>query len=54
MPKELVKEFITKFHKKAIQRHNGTTALVTKLQTKYIIKDIWNIARKVVKEYPDC
>ena len=53
IPKELVEIFVIEFHKGATQRHNKATALVARLQTKYIIKDIWNIAKKVVKECPD-
>ena len=40
MLKELAKTFITEFHKKMTQRHNEATALVTRLQKEYIIKNI--------------
>ena len=54
MPKKLAEKFITEFHRKATQKYNKITVLVARLQTKYIIRDIWNITKKIVKECPDC
>jgi len=54
IPSKIAEEFVIEFHKGIIQRYNGTTALVTRLRQEYIIKNIWKIARKVTKEYPDC
>jgi len=50
---EIVKEFVTEFYKKTTQRHNGAIVLVARLGQEYIIKNIWKITRKVIKECPD-
>ena len=42
------------FHKNLTQGHNGATALVARLQEKYIIYKIWGIAQKVISKYLDC
>jgi len=53
VPSEIAEEFVTEFHKGTTQRHNGATALVIRLGREYIIKNVWKIVRKVIKEYPD-
>ena len=54
IPSKIVKEFITEFHKGITQRHNKAIALIARLGQKYIVKNAQKIARKVIKEYPDC
>jgi len=54
VPSEIAEKFVIEFHKETTQRHNGTTALVARLGQKYIIRNIWKIARKVTRECPDC
>jgi len=54
IPSKIAKKFITEFHKGTTQRHNGAIALVARLGKEYIIKNIWKIARRVIKEYPNC
>ena len=51
---KIAEEFVTEFYKETTQRHNGTTALVARLDREYIIRNVWKIARKVIKECPDC
>jgi len=51
---KIAKEFIEKFHKRATQRHNRIIALIVRLRQEYIIRNIWKIARQVIKECPDC
>jgi len=40
IPNKIAEEFVTEFHKGTTQRHNGTTALVTRLGREYIIRNI--------------
>jgi len=54
VPGKITEKFITEFHKGTTQRHNRVTALVAKLRQEYIIRNIWKIAKKVIKECPDC
>ena len=54
IPSKIAEEFITEFHKKTTQRHNRATALVARLGREYIVRNVWKIAKKVIKEYPDC
>jgi len=51
---KIAEEFVTEFHKETTQRHNGVTALIARLGKEYIVRNIWKIARKVIREYPDC
>jgi len=51
---KIAEEFVTEFHKRTTQGHNRTTALVAKLGKEYIVKNVWKIARKVIRECPDC
>jgi len=51
---KIAEEFITEFHKETTQKHNKATALVVRLGQEYIIRNIWKIARKITKEYPNC
>ena len=51
---EITKEFVKEFYKGTTQRHNRATVLVARLGWKYIIKNVWKIAREVTREYPDC
>jgi len=51
---KIAEEFVIKFYKGTTQRHNRATALVAKIGREYIIRNVWKIARKVTKEYPDC
>ncbi len=44
IPRNIAKEFVKEFHKNLTQRHNGTTALVTRLQEEYIIYGIQGVA----------
>ena len=37
-----------------MQGYNGVIALVLRLQEDYIIRNIWNLAREVIKEYLGC
>jgi len=37
IPKNITKKFIKEFHANLTQRHNGATALVRKLEKKYIV-----------------
>ena len=53
IPSEITEKFVTEFHKGTIQRHNKAMALVTRLGKEYIIRNIWKIVRKVIKECPD-
>jgi len=53
IPSKIVEEFVTEFHKGTTQRHNKAIVLVTRLGQEYIIRNIWKIARKVIKECPD-
>jgi len=54
VPSKIAEEFVTEFYKGTTQRHNGAIALVTRLGKEYIIRNVWKIARKVIREYPDC
>jgi len=54
VPNEIAEEFITEFHKRTTQRHNGATVLVARLGKEYIVRNIWKIAKKVTRECPDC
>ena len=51
---KIAEKFVTEFHKRTTQRYNRVIALVTRLGQEYIIRNIWRIARKVIKECPDC
>jgi len=51
---KIAEEFVIEFYKGTTQRHNKAIALVAKLGREYIVKNIWKIARKVIKECPDC
>jgi len=53
IPNEIAEEFVTEFYKGTTQRHNGTTVLVTRLGKEYIIRNIWKIARKIMRECLD-
>jgi len=53
IPNKIAEEFVTEFHKRITQRHNKAIALVARLSKEYIIRNIWKIARKVTREYPD-
>jgi len=37
---EIAEEFVTEFYKKTTQRHNRATALIVRLDRKYIVKNI--------------
>ena len=50
---DIAEEFIKEFYKGETQGHNGATALVLRLQEEYIIRNVWNLARKIIKEYLD-
>jgi len=39
IPSKIAEEFVTEFHKRTTQRHNGATALVARLGQKYIIRN---------------
>ena len=54
VPNKITEEFVTEFYKKTTQRHNRATALITRLGREYIIRNVWRIARKVIKECLDC
>jgi len=54
IPSEITEKFIIEFHKGIIQRYNGVIALIARLEQEYIVKNIWKIARKVIKECLDC
>ena len=54
IPKDIAKKFVKEFHRNLTQGHNRATALVARLQEKYIIHRIWGIARKVIGKCPDC
>jgi len=54
IPNKIAEEFVIEFHKRTTQRHNGVIVLVTRLGQEYIIRNIWKIARKVIRECPDC
>jgi len=54
VPSEIAEEFVTEFHKETTQEYNKATVLVTRLRQEYIIKNVWKIARKIIKECPDC
>jgi len=47
---KFVEKFVTKFYKKNTQGHNRAIALVTRLKQKYIVKDIWKLAKKITRE----
>jgi len=49
----IAEEFVIEFHKGTTQGHNRATALVVRLGQEYIIRNVWKIAKKVTKEYPD-
>jgi len=51
---KIAEEFVIKFYKEITQRYNRTIMLIIKLKQKYIVRNIWKIARKVIKEYPNC
>jgi len=53
IPSKIAEEFVIEFHKGTTQKHNRATALVARLRRKYIIKNIWKIARKITKKCPD-
>jgi len=53
IPSEIAEEFVTEFHKGITQRHNRATALIARLGQEYIIRNVWKIAREVIKECPD-
>jgi len=53
VPSEIAEEFVTEFHKGTTQGHNRATALVVRLGQEYIVKNVWKIVRKVIKECPD-
>jgi len=40
IPSKIVEEFVIEFHKRTTQRYNRTTALITKLGQKYIVRNI--------------
>jgi len=50
---KIAEKFVTEFHKGAIQRHNRAIVLVARLGREYIVRNIWKIVRKVIKECPD-
>ena len=52
--RSIVEEFVKKFHANLTQGYNGVTALVKRLEKEYIIRNVWKIAKKVTKKYPDC
>ena len=41
IPRNITKKFIKEFHKNLIQRHNGATALIRKLEKKYVIYGVY-------------
>ena len=45
IPSKIAEEFITEFHKGTTQGHNRAIVLVTRLKQKYIVRNIWKIAR---------
>ena len=50
IPKSIAKKFVEKFHKNLTQGHNGTTALIRKLEKEYIIHRIYALAQQVIKK----
>ena len=40
IPSEIIKEFVTEFHKGTTQRHNRAIALIIRLGKEYIIRNI--------------
>jgi len=40
IPSKIAEEFVIKFHKETMQRHNGVTALVTRLGREYIVRNV--------------
>jgi len=45
IPKNIAKGFVEKFYKNLTQKHNGATALVKRLEKKYIIYRVHTLAR---------
>ena len=50
---DIIKEFVIEFYRGETQGHNRATALVLRIQEEYIIRNIWKLAREVIKEYLD-
>ena len=40
IPSKIAEEFVTEFHKKTMQRHNKTIALIARLGREYIVRNI--------------
>ena len=51
---KIAEKFVTEFYKRTTQGHNRAIALVARLGQEYIVRNIWKIARKVIRECPDC
>jgi len=54
IPSKIAEKFVIKFYKRTTQKHNRATALIAKLGQEYIVKNIWKIAKKVIKECLNC
>src|SRR6266567_2074280 len=52
--KNIAEKFIKEFYKGETQGYNRATALVLRLQEEYIIRNVWNLTRKIIKECLDC
>ena len=50
---DITKEFISEFHRGIMQGYNGAIVLVARLQQEYIIRNVWNLVREVIREYPN-
>ena len=53
VPSKIAEKFITEFYKGTTQRHNRAIVLVTRLGREYIVRNIWKIVKRVIKECPD-
>ena len=53
IPSKITEKFIIEFYKGTTQRHNKAITLIARLGKKYIIRNVWKIARRVTKKCPD-
>ena len=54
IPRNVAEDFIKDFHVNVTYGYNGVTALMMRIQEEYIIDGIYEIARRVIKEYLNC
>jgi len=53
IPKNITKKFVKEFYRNLTQRHNKATALVRKLEKKYMIHRVYTFIRQVIKKCLD-